>query len=76
MTTKCRNDASKRPLDAAKSAGLEPEFLHLGATTGALRSPATRHSLVRLGIAAYGFCADPAVELDAGRWSWRHPSCR
>ena len=50
-------------LDAASSAGLEPEFLHLGATTGALRSPATRHTMVRLGIAAYGFSADPSVDL-------------
>lgn len=50
-------------VDAARSAGLDPELLHLGATTGAVRSPETRRSLVRLGISAYGFSPDPALAL-------------
>jgi alanine racemase len=50
-------------VDAASAAGLHPELLHLGATTGAVRSPSTRHTLVRLGIAAYGFSPDPALSL-------------
>lgn len=50
-------------VEAARAAGLDPEVLHLGATTGAVRSPTTRHTLVRLGIAAYGFSPDPAVAL-------------
>ncbi len=48
---------------AARSAGLDPELLHLGASTGAVRSPGVRRSLVRLGIAAYGFSPDPSLRL-------------
>lgn len=49
-------------VDAARAAGLDPEVLHLGASTGAVRSPVTRHTLVRLGISVYGF--SPVEELE------------
>jgi alanine racemase len=39
---------------AAAAAGLEPEFFHVGATGAALRDPASRFDLVRLGIGLYG----------------------
>ena len=38
----------------AADAGLTPEVRHLAATAGALRIPAARFDLVRLGIGAYG----------------------
>jgi alanine racemase len=57
----------------ARAAGLDPEFLHLAATAGALRVPESRFTLVRLGIGAYGLSPDddevpglrPAMELAA-----------
>jgi len=39
---------------AAAAAGLEPELFHVGATAAALREPASRFDLVRLGIGIYG----------------------
>lgn len=39
---------------AAKSVGLEPEFLHSSSSTPSIRTPELAHSLVRLGISAYG----------------------
>lgn len=50
-------------LDAARAAGLDPELVHLGGSTGAICQPAARHDLVRLGISVYGFSADPDFEL-------------
>jgi alanine racemase len=41
-------------LEAARSAGLDPELAHLAATGGALRVPSARFDLVRLGVSAYG----------------------
>ncbi|CAN5330908.1 alanine racemase [soil metagenome] len=61
-------------VEAARAAGLEPEFVHLAATEGALRLPQARFGLVRFGIGTYGFSPDgravpglrPAMELAAG----------
>lgn len=41
-------------LEAAATAGLAPELRHLAATAGALRIPAARFDLVRVGIGVYG----------------------
>jgi alanine racemase len=41
-------------LTAARAAGLDPELVHLAATAGALRVPAARFSMVRLGVSTYG----------------------
>ncbi|SIN94034.1 alanine racemase [Agromyces cerinus] len=38
----------------AEAAGLRPEVRHLASTAGALRLPAARFDLVRIGIGAYG----------------------
>ena len=45
----------------ALDAGLEPEVRHLANSAGALLIPSTRHDLVRLGIATYGFSPAPDV---------------
>lgn len=45
-------------LDSARAAGLEPQLVHLAATAGALRVPAARFGLVRLGIGVYGLSPD------------------
>ena len=42
-------------------AGLRPEVRHLANSAGALLHPATRHDLVRLGIAVYGLSPAPDV---------------
>ncbi|TAL44710.1 MAG: alanine racemase [Salinibacterium sp.] len=44
----------ERAREAALASGLDPEFVHLSASAGALRTPASRFNLVRLGISAYG----------------------
>ena len=63
-----------RMLGEARAAGLAPELVHLAATGGALRHPAARFSMVRLGIGAYGISPfdgpagidlEPAMELSA-----------
>jgi alanine racemase len=41
-------------IDAARSAGLEPDILHSSSSTPSIRTPEFAHSLVRLGISAYG----------------------
>jgi alanine racemase len=48
-------------LTLAADAGLEPEVRHLANSAGALLLPATRHDLVRLGIAVYGLSPAPDV---------------
>ncbi len=45
-------------VDAAHAAGLTPELLHLAATEGALRVPAARFGMVRVGIGVYGLSPD------------------
>jgi len=47
-------------LAAAHAAGLTPELVHLAATEGALRVPAARFGMVRLGIGVYGLSPDGA----------------
>jgi alanine racemase len=44
----------ERQLDAASAAGLHPELAHLAASGAALRLPASRFSMVRLGVSIYG----------------------
>ncbi|MEF3403340.1 alanine racemase [Agromyces sp. CCNWLW203] len=46
--------AFERGVEQAAAAGLRPEVRHLASTAGALRLPATRFDLVRIGIGAYG----------------------
>jgi len=41
-------------IDAARSAGLEPDVIHSSSSTPSIRTPEFAHSLVRLGISAYG----------------------
>ncbi|MDQ1560868.1 MAG: alanine racemase [Actinomycetota bacterium] len=61
---------------AARDAGLTPELRHLAATAGALRVPASRFDLVRIGVGVYGLSPfedassaelglRPAMELSA-----------
>ena len=45
-------------VEAAQAAGLTPELQHLAATAGALRVPAARFTMVRLGIGCYGLSPD------------------
>ncbi|WP_082600298.1 alanine racemase [Agromyces sp. Root81] len=47
-------EAFERGLEQVASAGLDPEVRHLASTAGALRVPAARFDLVRIGIGAYG----------------------
>lgn len=44
----------ERGLAAAASAGLTPELVHLASSAAAIRLPAARYSMVRLGIGMYG----------------------
>jgi len=44
----------ERGLAAASRAGLTPELVHLASSAGAIRIPAARYSMVRLGISMYG----------------------
>ncbi|WP_210479724.1 alanine racemase [Naasia sp. SYSU D00948] len=47
-------ESFRSALALAEEAGLRPELRHLAATAGAIRRPAARFDLVRLGIGAYG----------------------
>jgi alanine racemase len=66
----------ERAREAAASAGLEPELVHLAATEGALGRPTARYDFVRVGLGCYGlspfddaapddFGLRPALELSA-----------
>lgn len=44
----------ERAVARAREAGLDPEFLHLAATAGAIDVPESRFTMVRLGIGVYG----------------------
>ncbi|WP_350349185.1 alanine racemase [Agromyces sp. G08B096] len=46
--------AFERALTAAELAGLAPEVRHIASTAAALRLPAARYDLVRIGIGGYG----------------------
>ncbi|MFM2412207.1 MAG: hypothetical protein RLZZ587_540, partial [Actinomycetota bacterium] len=41
-------------VERARAAGLVPEIVHIAASSAALRNPAARRDVVRVGIAAYG----------------------
>tara|TARA_R110002124_G_scaffold60192_3_gene165219 strand:- start:4271 stop:5371 length:1101 start_codon:yes stop_codon:yes gene_type:complete len=47
----------------AQSVGLRPELRHLAASEGAIKHPAARFDLVRVGISGYGLA--PAGDVDA-----------
>ena len=56
-----------RGLALASAAGLAPELTHLAASAAALRLPAARYSMVRLGISIYGLSPfDDASSADLG----------
>lgn len=56
-----------RGLAVAAAAGLAPELTHLAASAAALRFPAARYSMVRLGISIYGLSPfDDASSADLG----------
>lgn len=56
-----------RALAAVGDAGLAPDLVHLAATAAALRVPAARYSMVRLGIGVYGLSPfDDATSADLG----------
>lgn len=68
--------AFERAVALAAGFGLEPELIHLASTAGALREPATRYDLVRIGLGIYGLSPfdgvtsaelglTPALELSA-----------
>lgn len=57
----------ERAIALARHAGLEPELLHLAATAGAIRVPAARYDLVRVGLGTYGLSPfDDATSADLG----------
>ena len=56
-----QQDAFAEACALAVDAGLEPEVRHLANSAGALLIPSTRHDLVRMGIALYGFSPAPFV---------------
>jgi len=54
-------------VETARQAGLRPRLRHLASTAAALRLPATRLDLVRIGIGAYGLSPlDDADSADLG----------
>jgi alanine racemase len=53
-------------LELAHAAGLDPEVRHLANSAGAVLRPASRHDLVRCGIASYGLDPAPGVTRDLG----------
>ncbi|MFT2815274.1 alanine racemase [Leifsonia sp. A12D58] len=56
-----------RGLAAAASVGLTPALIHLASTAAAIRVPAARYSMVRLGIGIYGLSPfDDATSADLG----------
>jgi alanine racemase len=55
----------RRAIEAAREAGLRPRFRHLASTAAALRLPATRLDLVRVGIGAYGLSPFDGVTSEA-----------
>lgn len=53
----------ERGLAAASALGLRPELTHLASSAAALRLPASRYSMVRLGISIYGL--SPFADADS-----------
>ena len=57
----------ERGVAAARAAGLTPTLVHLASSAAALRMPAARFSMVRLGITLYGLSPfDDAASADLG----------
>ncbi|MGW9630779.1 alanine racemase [Agromyces sp. NPDC055520] len=61
-------EAFERGLEHVAAAGLDPELRHLASTAGALRLPAARFDLVRIGIGGYGISpfGDGTTAADLG----------
>lgn len=59
-------EAFDRALEVARAEGLDPRTNHLANSAGALLVPASRHQLVRVGIASYGVEPGPGVAAAAG----------
>ena len=60
-------DEFERARAVAASVGVEPELLHIAATEGALRRPASRYNMVRVGLGCYGLSPFPdAAPSDFG----------
>ncbi len=70
--------AFDRALALADAAGLTPELRHIASTAGAIRRPASRYDLVRLGIGIYGLSPfeDESVERLAERGILLRPAMR
>ena len=57
----------ERGLSAARAAGLSPTLVHLASSAAALRLPAARFNMVRLGITVYGLSPfENAASADLG----------
>jgi alanine racemase len=52
-------------VDAARAAGLEPDFRHLAATEAAILRPDLRFELVRVGMGVYGLPAAESIDAVA-----------
>jgi len=56
-----------RMLEQAGAAGLDPTVVHIAASAAALRTPAARFGLVRVGVSAYGLSPfDDATSAELG----------
>lgn len=56
-----------RMLGQARAAGLDPSLVHIAASAAALRTPASRLGLVRIGVSAYGLSPfDDATSAQLG----------
>ena len=54
-----------RVLEAAQSAGLDPELRHIASSQAGIERPEARYDLVRLGVALYGLPPADAVDTAA-----------
>jgi alanine racemase len=48
-------------IDDLRAAGVDPGWLHIANSAGALGHPESRRDMVRVGIAAYGIAPDPSM---------------
>jgi alanine racemase len=53
-------------LEAVRSAGVAPAMVHAANSAASLAHPATRHDMVRVGVALYGLHPSAAVRLPQG----------
>ncbi len=56
---KTQATAFETAIDGVRRAGLEPEVIHSSSSTPSIRTPEFAHSLVRLGVSAYGVAMVP-----------------